>query len=128
MATGNANTHFVSVPGVRLGAVAAGIRADGRNDLVLMEFAAGSTSAGVFTRNLFAAAPVQVGRRHLESMSPRYFLINSGNANAGVGDAGIADALHSCESLARVTGVRPEEIIPFSTGVIGERLPVDKIE
>lgn len=127
MATGKANNDFVPVPGVRLGSIAAGIRADGRDDLVLMEFTAGSTSAGVFTRNLFAAAPVQVGRRHLESISPRYFLVNSGNANAGVGDVGIADALHSCESLARVTGVRPEEIIPFSTGVIGERLPVDKI-
>lgn len=127
MATGKGSLEFKPVPGVRLGSVAAGIRADGREDLVLMEFAGGSTSAGVFTRSLFAAAPVQVGKRHLEIASPRYFLINSGNANAGVGDAGIADALKCCELLAGATGVRSEEVIPFSTGVIGERLPVDRI-
>lgn len=127
MATGRVSTDFKVVPGVRLAAVAAGIRADGREDLVLMEFTEGSTTAGVFTQSLFAAAPVEVGKRHLKLASPRYFLINSGNANAAVGEAGIADALKCCQALASATGLQPEQVIPFSTGVIGERLPVEKI-
>jgi len=127
MATGAGNLHFEAVPGVRVAAVSAGLGRGGRDDLVLIEFAAGSVTAGVFTRSLFAAAPVLVGKRHLDIAAPRYFLINSGNANAGVGDAGIADALACCKALSKTAGVRPEEVLPFSTGVIGERLPVEKI-
>lgn len=126
MATGEVSLSFNPVPGVRLAATAAGVRADGRDDLVLMAFAEGSVTAAVYTKSLFAAAPVQVGRRHLAAALPRYFLINSGNANAAVGE-GVGDALACCEQLAALAGVRVEEVIPFSTGVIGERLPVKKI-
>ena len=115
------------VAGVRLSAIAAGIKANEAPDLVIMELAPESTTAGVFTRNAFCAAPVTVSRRHLHAETPRYFLINSGNANAGLGRAGLADALISCQHLAARTDVRTEQILPFSTGVIGEQLPVDKI-
>ena len=127
MSVGPSSVDFKPVPGVRLASVDCGIKKSRSNDLVLLEFTEGSTAAGVFTRSHFAAAPVQVGRRHLEAAASRYFLINSGNANAGVGDAGIEDALACCKALAEATGVAPEAVIPFSTGVIGERLPVEKI-
>ncbi|MEX2327759.1 MAG: bifunctional glutamate N-acetyltransferase/amino-acid acetyltransferase ArgJ [Pseudomonadales bacterium] len=127
MAVGIHNVDFSAVPGVRLAAVASGIKKNDSNDLVLFEFAEGSATAGVFTRSLFAAAPVTVGKRHLASSPTRYFLINSGNANAGVGDLGIVDAENCCKALSELTGVAAEAVIPFSTGVIGERLPVEKI-
>ena len=126
MPVGNNNTEFNSVAGVRLASICCGIKRD-KDDLVLLEFAEGSHTVGMFTRNLFAAAPVIVGKRHLQASSPRYFLINSGNANAGVGDAGLMDALACCKALASLTGVPEAAVLPFSTGVIGERLPVDKI-
>lgn len=116
-----------SVAGVRLSAMAAGIKAEGITDLVVMELAAASTTAGVFTRNAFCAAPVTVSKRHLQVEKPRYFLINSGNANAGVGSAGISDALTTCQQLATRADVRAEQVLPFSTGVIGEALPLQKI-
>ena len=127
MAVGENSIDFNSVPGVRLAALAAGIKSAGSHDLVMLEFVEGSVSAGVFTQNLFAAAPVILAKRHLEKTSPRFFLINSGNANAGVGDVGIEDASLCCTALSQSGGVLPEEVIPFSTGVIGERLPVEKI-
>ena len=127
MAVGEHNLAFNIVPGVRLASIAAGIKSSGSTDLVLFEFAEGSVSAGVFTQSVFAAAPVVLGKRHLAAASPRYFLINSGNANAAVGDAGIVDAEQCCAALSQSAGVRPEQVIPFSTGVIGERLPVQKI-
>ena len=126
MPVGNNNTEFNSVAGVRLASICCGIKRD-KDDLVLLEFAEGSHTVGMFTRNLFAAAPVIVGKRHLQASSPRYFLINSGNANAGVGDAGLMDALACCKALASLTGVPEAAVLPFSTGVIGERLPVGKI-
>ncbi len=94
---------------------------------MLFEFSDGSTTAGVFTQSLFAAAPVEVDKRHLSVSSPKYFLVNSGNANAATGEEGIGDAIACCQSLSQLTGVRPETILPFSTGVIGERLPVNNI-
>jgi glutamate N-acetyltransferase/amino-acid N-acetyltransferase len=127
MAVGENSLDFNSVPGVRLASLAAGIKSAGSHDLVMLEFDEGSVSAGVFTQSLFAAAPVILGKKHLEKFSPRFFLINSGNANAGVGDVGIEDASLCCAALSQSGGVRPEEVIPFSTGVIGERLPVEKI-
>jgi glutamate N-acetyltransferase/amino-acid N-acetyltransferase len=127
MAVGENSLAFHQVPGVRLASIAAGVKTSGGTDLVLFEFAEGSTSVGVFTQSIFAAAPVILGKRHLESTASRYFLINSGNANAGVGDAGIVDAELCCTALSQFGGVRPEEVLPFSTGVIGERLPVEKI-
>lgn len=127
MAVGPANTHFHPVPGVKLAAVACGLKGNSDQDLVLFEFTSGSRTAAVFTQSLFAAAPVEVARRHLEQTAPRYFLVNSGNANAATGEPGIADSLICCKSLSQLSGTRTEEIIPFSTGVIGERLPVQRI-
>lgn len=116
-----------TVPGVRLAAVGAKIRYRNRLDLVAMEIAPGSETAAVFTRNAFCAAPVEIAREHLAAASPRYLLINAGNANAGTGAAGRKAALACCEALARRCGVAVEQVLPFSTGVIGEALPVDRI-
>lgn len=116
------------VEGVRLGVARAGIKKQDRRDLVVLEIGAGSACAAVFTRNAFCAAPVQVARAHLSAASPRYLLVNTGNANAGTGDQGLADAQECCSVLAGLVGCRPEEVLPFSTGVIGEPLPVGRIK
>ncbi|WP_297528566.1 bifunctional glutamate N-acetyltransferase/amino-acid acetyltransferase ArgJ [Thiohalobacter sp.] len=116
-----------AVPGVRLAAVEAGIRYAGRTDLVLMEIAGGASAAGVFTRNAFCAAPVVVAREHLGAAAPRYLVINSGNANAGTGAPGLADARRTCAELATRAGVDASEVLPFSTGVIGEPLPMERL-
>lgn len=117
------------VDGVRVAAVASNIRYKNRLDLVLMEIAEGSTVAGVFTRNAFCAAPVQLARKHLRDSAGqvRYLLINTGNANAGTGQKGLDDALACCEMVAKSVGIEVTKVLPFSTGVIGENLPVDKI-
>ncbi len=120
-------TSLLPVAGIRVANTAAGIRYTGRSDLVLFELAPTSQTAAVFTRNVFCAAPVTVTRRHLAQARPRYLLINSGNANAGTGDAGIKDALACCRSVAELGHCRVEAVLPFSTGVIGEHLAVDKI-
>lgn len=127
MATGVASTAFLSVPGVRLAAVPSGIKASGDLDLALIEFSAGSQTAAVFTQSHFAAAPVHLARAHLAKAAPRYFLINSGNANAATGAEGMADAQACCQALAKQAGTEPEAVLPFSTGVIGERLPTAPI-
>ncbi|MFN2308149.1 MAG: bifunctional glutamate N-acetyltransferase/amino-acid acetyltransferase ArgJ [Gammaproteobacteria bacterium] len=124
----SAPTDLSPVAGVRLGVACAGIKKPNRRDLVVMELAAGATCAAVFTRNAFCAAPVIVAREHLDAQAPRYLLINTGNANAGTGRPGLADARRSCASLARAVGCAPAAVLPFSTGVIGEPLPVAKIE
>jgi len=116
------------VAGVRIATAAAGIKYPGRTDLVAFELAAGTQCAAVFTRNAFCAAPVVVARDHLNAATPRLLLINSGNANAGTGESGHQDALRSCGLLASVVGCQINEVLPFSTGVIGESLPMDKIE
>jgi len=116
------------VAGIRLSAQAARVRYEDRDDLVVMELAEGSRCAAVFTRNAFCAAPVIVAREHLEKIPPRYLLINSGNANAGTGAPGLEDARQSCEALAQRTGCDASQVLPFSTGVIGERLPLERIE
>ena len=118
---------FAPVPGVRLAAGAAGIRYRDRDDLVLFELAPGSQCAAVFTRNAFCAAPVTLARAHLAEGAPRWWLINAGNANAGTGARGLADAQASCRALADLTADAPERVLPFSTGVIGEHLPVERI-
>ncbi len=115
------------IKGVRLSVGAAGIRYQGRDDLLVMELAPGSRCAAVFTRNAFCAAPVRVAQTHLGQVMPRYLLINAGNANAGTGRRGIDDAESSCAALAALGGCGAEEVLPFSTGVIGEHLPVDRI-
>ncbi len=118
------------VPGVRLGTVCAGIKVVGRKDLVLIEVASGTQCAAVFTRNAFCAAPVVVAREHLANCDhlPRYLLINTGNANAGTGRAGFDAARACCERVVTMTGVPLSSVLPFSTGVIGEPLPVATIQ
>ena len=113
------------VAGIRLAAAAAGIRYSGRDDVVLIECSPTTTAASIFTKNQFKAAPVLLAQANIDRASPRYLLINSGNANAATGDMGFADAVASTEIVAAHTQVRPEEVLPFSTGVIGERLPID---
>lgn len=117
------------VPGVRLAAVEAGIRYANRRDLVAIEFAPGTQTAAVFTRNAFCAAPVQVAREHLTASNgeARLLLINTGNANAGTGEQGLAAARQSCAEAAALAGLDPRQVLPFSTGVIGEHLPVDRL-
>src|SRR5882672_5961400 len=116
-----------AVPGFGLGIASAGIKKPGRLDLVVMQLAANSSIAAVFTRNAFCAAPVQLAKQHLASSSTRYLLINTGNANAGTGEAGLLNARKTCEQLAQLTQINTQAILPFSTGVIGEPLPVEKL-
>ena len=114
--------------GVRIGTAAARIRYPDRDDVAVVELAQESAVAAVFTRNAWAAAPVQVARRHLaQNPSPRYLLFNSGNANAGLGERGIEDAVSCCRALAEAVQVPTEAVLPFSTGVIGERLPTERL-
>ncbi len=115
------------VAGFELGIASAGIKKPGRLDLVVMRLREGSSVAAVFTRNAFCAAPVQVAKLHLAAGAARYLLINTGNANAGTGEPGLANARHSCDELAALAGVVSQQVLPFSTGVIGEPLPLDKI-
>ncbi len=115
------------IDGIRLAAVASHIRYANRLDLVLVEIAPGSTTAGVFTQNAFCAAPVVIAKKHLLESASLYFLINTGNANAGTGRDGETAALHCCTKLAEHTQSQSSETLPFSTGVIGEQLPTGKI-
>lgn len=119
---------FHSIEGVRIGVASAGIKTPGRKDLVLFELAEGTQTAAVFTKNAFCAAPVVLSRRHLAAATPRYFLVNTGNANAGTGEPGMAHAEACCRRVAELGGVDSAQVLPFSTGVIGEPLPVEKIE
>jgi glutamate N-acetyltransferase / amino-acid N-acetyltransferase len=120
------------VAGVRIGVAMAGVRKANRRDLVLMVLDEGAAVAGVFTQNRFCAAPVQVCREHLLQQAPgqgiRAILINTGNANAGTGADGLLRARRSCATLAAHLGVAPAQVLPFSTGVIMETLPVERIE
>jgi glutamate N-acetyltransferase/amino-acid N-acetyltransferase len=118
------------VSGLRLATVSAGIKQADRPDLVLMELAEGATTAAVFTRNAFCAAPVSVAKEHLLANAgrPRYLLINTGNANAGTGREGIVAARACADAVAKLAEVGTESVLPFSTGVIGEPLPVALIE
>jgi glutamate N-acetyltransferase / amino-acid N-acetyltransferase len=116
------------VRGVRIGRAQAGIKKPGRYDVTVFDLAPGSQVAGVFTLNRFCAAPVQVCREHLASGSPiRALVINTGNANAGTGATGVASARQSCEAVAAALQVKPQQVLPFSTGVILEHLPIAKV-
>ncbi|TBU82826.1 bifunctional ornithine acetyltransferase/N-acetylglutamate synthase [Pseudomonas daroniae] len=115
------------VPGFELGIASAGIKRPGRKDVVVMRCAEGSSVAGVFTLNAFCAAPVILAKKRV-SGSVRYLLTNTGNANAGTGEPGLQNAIRTCASLASLADVDESEVLPFSTGVIGEPLPVEKIE
>jgi glutamate N-acetyltransferase / amino-acid N-acetyltransferase len=120
--------ELLPVPGVMLGATAAKIKNWQRDDLLLVAFESGTVAAGVFTQNRFCAAPVTVCRRHLErSCRVRALVVNAGNANAGTGAQGITDAEATCAAVASMLGCAMEDVLPFSTGVIMEPLPVAKI-
>ncbi len=115
------------IPGLRIGVAQAGIRKANRKDLTVVLIDAGASVAGVFTQNRFCAAPVQLCREHLALGDVRAMVINTGNANAGTGQDGLARARATCEALAGHLSIRPEQVLPFSTGVIMEPLPVDRI-
>lgn len=115
------------VQGVKIGSAEAYIRYPNRRDLVIFEFAHGTNAAGVFTQNAFCAAPVHVCKKHLDMGNPRYLVINTGNANAGTGKLGMENAKATCFKLAELAQVEPFEILPFSTGVIGEQLPIERL-
>ena len=118
-----------AVAGVRLGVARAGIRKPNRDDLVVLALAQGSSVAGVFTTNRFCAAPVQVCREHLASGAGiRALVVNTGNANAGTGADGLLRARSTCATLATLMGLSPTQVMPFSTGVIMETLPIERIE
>ncbi|ALO46921.1 bifunctional glutamate N-acetyltransferase/amino-acid acetyltransferase ArgJ [Pseudohongiella spirulinae] len=130
MATGKQDLdRLLPIEGVKIAAVQAGVRYANRYDVVVMALSAQCRTAGVFTQNAFCAAPVVLARQYLQSSQgrARYLLINTGNANAGTGQQGMADARNCCQSLAELTGVSADQVLPFSTGVIGERLPAQKI-
>lgn len=120
--------QLYAVDGVQWGVAAAGLKKSGGNDLVLMAVAQGSRCAAVYTQNAFCAAPVVLAKRHGSSFcGTRYLLINSGNANAGTGKQGLDDAIACCASVAEYADCAIEQVLPFSTGVIGEPLPVAKV-
>jgi glutamate N-acetyltransferase / amino-acid N-acetyltransferase len=119
---------LLPVPGVTLGTAAAKIKNRTRDDLLLIAFDTGTVAAGVFTQNRFCAAPVTVCRRHLApSTGVRAFVVNAGNANAGTGERGLADAEATCAAAALLLDCKPQNVLPFSTGVIMEPLPIEKI-
>ena len=128
MAVGLKNiTMLEKVAGIKLGSAAAGIRYQDRDDLLVILADKGSRFAGVFTQNKFSAAPVVISRKHLLASEPRACLVNAGNANAGTGSQGEQDALACCQALAKNLDINVESVLPFSTGVIGETLPLKKI-
>jgi len=123
-----AATDLHAIAGVRIGVVEAGIRKANRKDLTVFLLDEGSAVGAVFTQNRFAAAPVQVCREHLASgMAVRALVINTGNANAGTGETGLAVARQTCSAVARALGLAQEQVLPFSTGVIMEPLPLDRL-
>jgi glutamate N-acetyltransferase / amino-acid N-acetyltransferase len=125
--TAAADLHLVN--GVKIGVVEAGVRKANRKDVTVMLIDEGASVAGVFTQNRFCAAPVQMCREHLgKNMGIRAILINTGNANAGTGDDGLARARSTCVAMAQHLDIAPEQVLPFSTGVIMEPLPHDRIE
>jgi glutamate N-acetyltransferase/amino-acid N-acetyltransferase len=121
-------SNLKPVAGFEMGYAQAGIKKPGRKDVLVMRLAEGATVAGVFTTNRFCAAPVQVAKIHLAGTKPiRALVINTGNANAGTGEAGLANAQATCDALAKLLGCDAQQILPFSTGVILEPLPVEKL-
>jgi glutamate N-acetyltransferase/amino-acid N-acetyltransferase len=121
-------SNLKPVAGFEMGYAQAGIKKPGRKDVLVMRLAEGATVAGVFTTNRFCAAPVQVAKIHLAGTKPiRALVINTGNANAGTGEAGLANSHATCDALAKLLGCDTQQILPFSTGVILEPLPVEKL-
>ncbi|AVG42652.1 bifunctional glutamate N-acetyltransferase/amino-acid acetyltransferase ArgJ [Achromobacter insolitus] len=121
-------SEIFPVAGVEIGVTEAGIRKANRRDLTVFRFAPGTSVAGVFTRNRFCAAPVQVCQAHLAAGGPiSALVINTGNANAGTGEEGLQKAKDTCAALGKLLGVSAAEVLPFSTGVILEPLPLDRL-
>ena len=120
--------EILPIAGIRLASVAAGIKKNGNEDLVVMAIDESSTCAASFTKNAFCAAPVTLARQHLSQHSPRALLINSGNANAGTGETGMQNAQQCCQWLAEESALLPEQVLPFSTGVIGQQLPMPVLQ
>ncbi len=121
-------SDLLPVPGVQLGVTEANIKKPNRKDLLVMQLDAGATVAGVFTTNRFCAAPVAVAKAHLASgKGIRGLVVNTGNANAGTGEQGVESARATCAEVARLLGCETSQVLPFSTGVIMEPLPLDKI-
>jgi len=118
---------LIKIKGIRLSASSAKIYRKKRDDIALIEITDGSVTSAAFTQNRFCAAPVQISKNHLSKSKPRYCLINAGNANAGTGEDGLSNSKAICRELAKITNCNENEILPFSTGVIGEDLPVEKI-
>jgi len=118
---------LLPIKGIKLGTTCANIKQPNRKDLVLIELSKTTITAAVFTKNNFCAAPVQISKQHLQQSAPRYLLINTGNANAGTGEQGLLDSQQSCKTVASVAACNETEVLPFSTGVIGENLAMDKI-
>jgi glutamate N-acetyltransferase/amino-acid N-acetyltransferase len=122
------NKELLSIPGVKLATLAAGLKDKNRKDLMLMVFDDGTSVSGTFTQNKFCAAPVVVSKNHLKSTSAiKALIVNTGSANAGNGDRGTEDANSICEALAVALEVMPNQVLPFSTGVIMTPLPAGKI-
>ena len=116
------------VSGLKLGYAQAGIKKPGRKDVLLILVPEGASVAGVFTKNRFCAAPVQICKEHLElGQGIRALIINTGNANAGTGESGLLHARETTQAVAKTLAIRPDQVLPFSTGVILEPLPVDKL-
>jgi len=121
----NAPKKLLPVSGVSIGVAESNIRYAGRNDLVLMSLSEGTSTAAVYTKNLYCAAPVTLCKEHAQKKSPQALLINAGNANAGTGALGMENAKQSCEMVSQAIGCNSLEVLPFSTGVIGEQLSME---
>lgn len=120
--------YLLPVRGVQLATVASGIKTNGNSDMVLMVLDDATQSAAVFTQNAYCAAPVEIARSHMLQARCSALLINSGNANAGTGKQGEADALALCHQVAQGVGIREQQVLPFSTGVISEPLPLSRMQ
>jgi glutamate N-acetyltransferase/amino-acid N-acetyltransferase len=119
--------ELLAIEGIEIGTASAGIKKAGKTDLVLFKLAEGTVTSAVYTQNAFCAAPVTLCKQHQSSTSPRYLLVNSGNANAGTGVQGMQAAQACCQGIAELAKVDPATVLPFSTGVIGQQLPLDKM-
>ncbi|HIF03154.1 MAG TPA: bifunctional ornithine acetyltransferase/N-acetylglutamate synthase, partial [Nitrospinaceae bacterium] len=123
------NEDLHTIPGIQLGTAIAEIKNKGQRDLLIISLPEGSVVAGVFTKNQFCAAPVIVAQENIKQTNKtRALIVNTGSANAGTGEIGIKDARDICKSLAFKLKIKPHEVLPFSTGVIMEPLPVKKIQ
>ena len=119
--------EILPIAGIKLGVASAGIKKVGRIDLVLIELIEGAVTSAIYTQNAFCAAPVTLAKQHQNEVSPRYLLINSGNANAGTGELGMQAAEACCQAVAELSDLNSNSVLPFSTGVIGQQLPVSRI-